>query len=98
MEFPLPEEAKNLVLYTDLTIEGSKIMFSDTFPGSPFTVGNNISIAIMSEDIDKLTSFFNKIKEEGQVQMDLQETFWAKCYGVVTDKFGVTWQVSSDEK
>lgn len=98
MDFPLPEEAKNLVLYTELTIEGSKIMFSDTFPGSPFTVGNNISIAVMSENIDKLTSFFNKLKEEGQVQMELQETFWAKCYGVVKDKFGVTWQVSSDDK
>lgn len=35
-EFPLPEEAKDLVMHTRLTINGSNIMFSDTFPGMPF--------------------------------------------------------------
>lgn len=27
--------------------------------------------------------------------MPLQETFWSPLYGQVTDKFGVTWQVST---
>jgi PhnB protein len=26
--------------------------------------------------------------------MALQETFWSKYYGVVTDKFGIMWQLS----
>lgn len=29
--------------------------------------------------------------------MELQETFWSKCYGSVTDKFGIPWQLSYDE-
>lgn len=28
--------------------------------------------------------------------MDLQETFWSKCYGLLTDKFGINWQFSLD--
>ncbi len=35
-EYPLPEEAKNLIMHTRLTIFGSNVMFSDTFPGMPF--------------------------------------------------------------
>ncbi|MED3816005.1 VOC family protein, partial [Priestia megaterium] len=38
---------------------------------------------------------FEKLKEGGQIEMPLQETFWSPSYGQVTDKFGVTWQIST---
>ena len=91
-EFPITDEAKNLVAYTSLKINGSDVMFSDTFPGMPFTIGNNISLTIGSKNMDEIKSLFNKLKEGGTVGMDLQETFWSKCYGSVTDKFGIGWQ------
>ena len=36
------------------------------------------------------------MKEGSSVEMDLQETFWSKCYGSLTDKFGIIWQFSRD--
>lgn len=95
-EFQLPEEAKNLVMHAKLNLNGSTVMFSDTFPGSPFIVGNNISLIIGSQNIDEIKSLFNKLKVGGTVDMELQETFWSKCYGSLTDKFGIGWQVSYD--
>ena len=95
--FPLPEEAKDLVMHTRLNINGSNVMFSDTFPGMPFVVGNNISLSIVSDNLDEIKSFFNRLKEGGNVGMELQETFWSKCYGNVTDKFGIEWQFSYGE-
>jgi PhnB protein len=97
-EFPVPEEAKDLVLYACLNINGSNVMFSDIFPGMPFVVGNNISLTIGSKNIEEIKSLFNKLKEGGTVNMDLQETFWSKCYGSVTDKFGIQWQLSHDSR
>lgn len=91
-EYPLPEEAKNLIMHTRLNIFGSNVMFSDVFPGMPFVVGNNISLSIVIDDMEALQSAFNKLSEEGTVGMELQETFWSKCYGNLTDKFGVEWQ------
>ncbi|MGG1311086.1 MULTISPECIES: VOC family protein [Cohnella] len=91
-EYPLPEEAKNLILHTRLNIFGSNVMFSDVFPGMPFVVGNNISLAVVTDNLDELQSAFHKLKEGGKVEMELQETFWSKCYGSLTDKFGVQWQ------
>jgi PhnB protein len=96
-EFQLPEEAKNLVMHTQLSVSGSNIMFSDVFPGMPYEKGNNISLAIVTENMDDIKSFFAKLKEGGTVGMDLQETFWSKCYGQVTDKFGIAWQLSYDD-
>ena len=95
-EFPLPEEAKNLVMYTFLNINGSNVMFSDVPPGMPFVAGNNISLTIGSKNMDEIKALFNKMKEGGNVEMELQETFWSKCYGSLTDKFGIPWQFSHD--
>ncbi|GLC90033.1 VOC family protein [Lysinibacillus piscis] len=94
--YPMPEEAKNLVMHTRLSIFGSRVMFSDTFPGSPFTVGNNVTLAVISNDEAKLRQAFEGLKEGGAVKMELQETFWSKCYGSLVDKFGVEWQFSHE--
>lgn len=93
-EYPLPEEAKKLVMHTQLNISGSNVMFSDVFPGSPFIVGNNISLTVVIKNMDEIKLLFNKLKEGGTVGMDIQETFWSKCYGNLTDKFGIMWQLS----
>lgn len=97
-EYPLPEEAKNLVMHTRLTINGSIVMFSDTFPGSPFVLGNNISLSVVSHNEDEIKSIFHKLKEDGTVNMELQETFWSKCYGQITDKFGIEWQLNYENE
>jgi PhnB protein len=95
-KFSLPDEAKNLVMHTMLNINGSNVMFSDIFPGSPFIAGNNISLSVISKNIEEVKSLFNKMKDGGTVVMDIQETFWSKCYGSLTDKFGIEWQFSYD--
>lgn len=92
--FSLPEEAKNLVMHTQLRIAGSIVMFSDIFPGMSYTQGNNISLTVVSKNVEEINSLFDKLKEGGKVQMELQETFWSKRYGMVTDKFGIGWQLS----
>jgi PhnB protein len=95
-EYVLPEAAKDLIMHAELNINGSRVMFSDVFPGMSFVQGNNISLTIVSENIEDVKTYFNKLKEGGSVDMELQETFWSKCYGSVTDKFGISWQLSYD--
>lgn len=92
----LPEQAKMLVMHSELNIAGGRIMFSDTFPGNPFTVGNNISVAVVSSNVEDLKTYFNNMKEGGMVTMEIQETFWSKCFGMLTDKFGIGWQFSHE--
>src|SRR5690606_9367015 len=95
-DFVIPEEAKSLIMHTYLMIDGSRVMFSDNFPGMPYTVGNNISVTVVSDDEGFIRSSFEKLQAGGKVSMPLQETFWSKCYGSLKDKFGVEWQLSLD--
>lgn len=96
-EHPVPEEAKDLVMHALIELEDAKMMFSDTFPGWPkVTAGDNITIAYVSNDEQEIRTIFNGLADGGKVTMDLQQTFWSKCYGQVTDKFGVLWQLSHE--
>lgn len=72
------------------------VMFSDTFPGQPFVEGNNITLALISKNMVTLKSWYEKLKDGGTVDTDLQETFWSKLYGQITDKFGIHWQLNYD--
>jgi PhnB protein len=56
-----------------------------------------VSIAVFVSDPDKAREVFGKLQDGGQVVMPLQETFWSPLYGQVTDKYGVTWQISSEK-
>ena len=92
--FPLPDDSRDWIMHTQLTIHGSTVMLSDVPPNMPFTVGNNISLVIVSDDLEAIKQSFAKLKAGGTVVMELQETFWSKCYGMLTDKFGINWQFS----
>lgn len=95
-EYPLPEELKDLIMHARMNVGGSRLMFSDTFPGHPYSVGSNITLAYQGKTEDEVRTVFNKLSDGGTIVMDLQETFWSKLYGQVTDKFGTIWQVNVD--
>lgn len=96
-EFEVPEEARDLVLHTSLDINGSTIMFSDILPDTTFITGNNISLTVMTTSVEETEKLFDRLKEGGNVEMELEETFWSKCYGSLTDKFGIVWQLMIDD-
>lgn len=93
--FVMPEEVKNRVLHAEVEISGSIVMFSDTMPGTPLTVGNNLSLAVVTGDRDLIASAYRQLRDDGgEVEMELQETFWSPMYGIVRDRYGVIWQFS----
>ncbi|WP_338379131.1 VOC family protein, partial [Enterococcus faecium] len=91
-DFPLPEDAKDLVAHATIRVGESDIMFSDTFPGQPAQEGNMVTICITFDNADKARQVFAALQDGGQVQMTLSETSYIPAYGVIKDKFGVTFQ------
>jgi PhnB protein len=94
-EFPIPEDAKNRVMHAHLKINNTDLMISDTFPGKPQETGSQVTVAISVDNVEKSKEVFEKLQEGGQVTMPLQETFWSPSYGQLTDKFGISWQVTT---
>ncbi|KAB8139352.1 VOC family protein [Gracilibacillus oryzae] len=95
-DMPIPEDAENRVLNAHLKIGEVDLMLSDTFPGQPLQLGMQTSIALILDDVEQTKQIFDQLSDGGNVSMPIQETFWSPAYGSVTDKFGISWQVSAD--
>ncbi len=95
-EFALPDEAKNRVLHAQVQVGNTYFMLSDTFPGQPLDKGSQVNVCVTLENLEKSESVFEKLKVDGKVIMPLQETHWSPSYGQVKDKFGITWQISTN--
>ncbi|MDW7616864.1 MULTISPECIES: VOC family protein [Peribacillus] len=95
-EFPLPEEAKELVSHAMLKVGETDLMFSDTFPGQTSQTGDQVTICISTNDIEESKRIFDSLSQDGQVKMPLQEAFFSPAYGIVLDKFGITFQIYTE--
>ncbi|MDR2145394.1 MAG: VOC family protein [Tannerella sp.] len=87
------DREKGLVMYTSLKIKNSLVMFADAPNNRKVTFGDNVCLTVSCETIEETTEIFNKLKIDGHVFIDLQEVFFTKCLGSLTDKFGLNWFV-----
>jgi PhnB protein len=51
------------------------------------------SLSVNAKDESEASRMFGALSEGGQVQMLLGKTFFAKSFGMTTDRFGVSWMV-----
>ncbi len=93
-DLPLTDADKKQVMHGEIVIAGSRIMVSDAAKNANITPGNSISFAVTASDEEKLRRWFTALSQGGKVEMEPAETPWSKFYGIVTDKFGVRWQLS----
>lgn len=91
------EATKNQIMYISMDVDGEKIMGSDAPGEHAVTIGNNFSISINPDSEGDADRLFSALSDGGQVTMPLTETFWAKKFGMCTDKFGVNWMISYSE-
>ena len=75
---------------------GALLMAGDTPPGMPFEGIKGVMLALQYDTIDEAHSAFDKLAQGGQVTMPLAPAFWAKTFGMLTDRFGVSWAVNGE--
>ena len=85
---------ENLIMHAQFEVDGAMIMLCDLPPESPVKIGENFAIMAEFDNADKARTVFEALKAGGEVHMELQETFWSKCFGSLTDKFGIGWIIS----
>jgi PhnB protein len=54
---------------------------------------SGISLSLTARDAAEAEKYFAALSEGGQVQMPLTETFFSPRFGMVADKFGVSWMI-----
>ena len=93
-DFNVQEADKGRILYTSLPIFGCNVMFSDCYPGAKHVTGTNIALTLGTADANEIKRLYAALSDGGTAKMALGKTFFSELYGMVTDKFGITWQLS----
>ena len=94
----MPPGSEDRILHACLNYQDSLLMASDSMPGQPYEGMKNVGIALTYPTPDDARPVFDALSEGGQVTMPMSETFWAKSFGMVTDRFGTTWLVNGGPK
>lgn len=95
-----PEDAEK-IMHVSLPISKETVLMGSDTGGewaSSYIQGNNFSISINTDSKENADRFFNGLSAGGQVTMPLSQTFWGDYFGMFTDKFGINWMVSFNEK
>jgi PhnB protein len=88
----VPPGSEDKVMHACFRIGDTAVMASDgRCQGQPSFQGFSLSLTAADEaEADRL---FGALAEGGQVQMPLGKTFFSPRFGMVADRFGVSWMV-----
>jgi PhnB protein len=88
----VPPGSENKVMHACLRVGDSEVMASDGMcTGRAAFQGVSLSLEVPNAaEADRL---FEALGEGGQVQMPIGQTFFSPRFGVVADRFGVSWMV-----
>lgn len=87
-----PPNAADKVMHASLRIGDTAVLASDgRCLGQPSFQGFSLSLTVPNDaEAERL---FGRLAEGGQVQMPLAKTFFSSRFGMVADRFGVSWMI-----
>lgn len=92
-----PKDALNRIMHARLALDGNGFLYGgDCPPGMSYQGIHGVSITLNFDAISQVERVFNALADGGKVTMPLGPTFWAKRFGMVTDKFGCPWIVNGE--
>ena len=92
-----PPNSANKVMHALFRIGDTKVMASDgNCAGKPSFQG--FALTINAANPAEAKQRFDALADGGPVQMPLNETFFATSFGMVADRFGMSWMVIAGPK
>ena len=87
------------VMHASITKGGSQVlMASDSQPGQPVTMGDNVWLSVDCSDNAEQDKMFEAFSRGGHVIMPLAVQFWGARFGMVKDKFGLGWMFNCEQQ
>jgi PhnB protein len=97
MAADIPKEFADRILHARLALPGGGVLYAGDAPAHmPYEGIKGVSIAVDYASVAEAEKVFAALAAGGQVGMPMQPTFWARRFGMCTDKFGTPWLVNGE--
>ena len=94
-EASTPTEWRKKIIHARIIGDGFMLMGSDS-PPAYYEPMKGFSVTLNVKEPEQAERVFDALADRGSVRMALTETFWAKKFGMLTDKFGTPWMIYSE--
>jgi len=85
----------NKIMHSMLEADnGITFMASDTPDRMEYKVGTNYSMSLSGDNEAELRGYFEELSADGNITMPLENAPWGDAFGMLIDKFGVSWLVN----
>ena len=91
-----PADWRGKIAHTRMSVGGTMLMGSDS-PPDRFEPMKGVTIALGIEEPAEAERVFQALAAGGTVTMPIQETFWARRFGMLTDRFGTPWMINCEK-
>lgn len=91
-----PPEWLGKIIHARLMV-GDKILMGSDAPSPHYEPMKGFSVTLGIDDPAEADRVFAALAEGGTVRMPIQETFWARRFGMLTDRFGTPWMVNCEK-
>lgn len=88
-----PAEVRDQVIHARLEL-GSQAITGCDAPADRYQTPQGFSVLAEVAEPTEAERIFGALAERGAISMPFQETFWARGFGMCTDRFGIPWMVN----
>jgi predicted 3-demethylubiquinone-9 3-methyltransferase (glyoxalase superfamily) len=89
--------AEGTVQHATFTLNDQEFMCIDSNVEHAFTFTPSISLYVRCQTEDEIERVFATLSQDGQVFMPLDQYPFSKKFGWLSDRFGVSWQLSLED-
>ena len=92
----MTETDRGKIMHYAVDIGGTVLMGADA-PAGRYKKPEGLVVSITVEELNKARQVFEELAADGSVQMPFAETFWAKGFGMCTDRYDIPWMVNCEK-
>lgn len=91
----VPADWQDKVMHASLTLGHQVLMGADVAP-ERYEAPKGFSLSLQMSRAADAERIFDQLSAGGTIKTPLEKTFWAERFGVLVDRFGITWLINCD--
>lgn len=84
------------ILHAQLVANGQTLMGSDA-PPEMYQPPQGTMVTVTLDTPEEADRIYAALVDDGQIFMEMQETFWAERFAMLADRFGTQWMISCNK-
>ena len=90
----VPASVHDKIMHGCVQLGADQLMATDGIPGHEYAGVVGMQVVYQADAPDEAERIFAALAEGGTIRMPIAKTFWARAYGMLTDRFGTPWMVN----